>query len=281
MTAFWAPIRVEPIAMSGEAITVAVAIIGEPGTRPHIISALSEDVVTSVFGPHAPSLIGIARTASDSLFQHLEKTNDFKSWIPPISGVSLGDIEEGQGNSIEEIARQALRASACLSAMTEEFRSQEKKSEKNRLVSSVKRAMKILEPAFADRFHVPVPVVIRQTKMSIYCDYYSSKLAINMCSMGPGRNLPAQFDSFYSRLCKLDQLRGNEALIQHNQAPYILIEVPDEATIEASPDKSNIHNLEQKILMAQDLTEKRKFNLTIISSPNKGAQRIVELERAA
>lgn len=271
----------EPIALSGEAITVAIAILGEPGAKPRVVSALSDDVMTSVFGTHGMSLLGIARLASDSLLNHLIETNSFASWTPPTSGVFLGDVEEGQGDTIEEIARQALRASACLSAMTEEFRSQEKRGEKNRLVSSVKRAMQTLAPDYADRFHVAVPVTIRHEQMSIYCDYYSSRLAINMCSMGPGRNLPAQFDSFYSRLCKLDQLRANEALIEHNQTPHILIAVPDAATIEASSDKSNIHHLDQKILMAQDLAERRSFKMSIVSTPEHGALHIINLERAA
>ncbi|WP_455912803.1 hypothetical protein [Pseudomonas palmensis] len=281
MTAYWAPLRVEPIALSGEAITVAVAILGEPGTRPRVVSALSDDVMTSVFGTHGMSLLGIARLASESLLSHLIRNGTFASWTPPTSGIFIGDVEEGQGESIEEIAIQALRASACLSAMTEDFRSQEKRGEKNRLVSSVKKAMQVLAPDYADRFHVPVPVTIRHEKMSIYCDYYSSKLAINMCSMGPGRNLPAQFDSFYSRLCKLDQLRGNQALIEHDQAPHIFIAVPDAAAIEASPDKSNIHHLDQKILMAQDLAYKRQFKMSIVSTPEHGARQIISLERAA
>lgn len=281
LTAFWAPVRVEPIAMSGELLTVAIAIIGEPGTRPHVVSALSEDVMTAVFGTHGMSLLGIARTASSSLFNHLSTTNDFASWVPPVSGVTLGAVEEGQGESFEEIAKQALRSCASLSTMTEAFRSQEKKGEKNRFVSGVKRAMQILDPGLADRFHVPVPVTIRKSDMSIFCDYYSSRLAINMCSMGPGRNLPQQFEAFYSRLCRLDQLRGNEALIEHGQAPHILLAVPDEATIAASSDKSNIHLLDDRILQIQDLTEKRRFGLSVVPNAEQGARFIIGLERAA
>lgn len=267
--------------MSGELLTVAIAIIGEPGTKPHIVSALSEEVMTSVFGAHGLSLMGVARTASADLLAHLSDTNDFKSWVPPMSGISLGDIEEGQGESVEDIAKQALRACASLSVMTEAFRQQEKKSEQNRLVTSMKKAMQALDPELAGRFHVPVPVTIRNSKMSIYCDYYSSKLAINMCNMGPGRNLHQQFEAFYSRLCRLDQLRGNEALIKHNQAPHILLAVPDEAAIEASIDKSNIHHLHDRILMVQDLTEKRNFKLSTVPSAEQGARLIIGLERAA
>ena len=267
--------------MSGELLTVAIAIIGERGTRPHIVSALSEDVMTTVFGTHGMSLMGIAREASASLFDHLSKTNNFASWIAPVSGVSLGPIEEGQGASFEEIAKQAMRACASLSTMTEAFRSQEKKSEKNRLVSGVKRAMQILEPSLADRFHVPVPVTIRKSDMSIFCDYFSSRLAINMCSMGPGRNLPQQFEAFYSRLCRLDQLRGNQALIQHGQAPHILLAVPDKAAISASSDKSNIHLMDDRILQIQDLTEKHKFGLSIVPNAEQGARLIIGLEKAA
>lgn len=267
--------------MSGELLTVAVAIVGEPGTKPRIISALSEDVMTAVFGTHGLSLMGIARTASSSLFDHLQKTGSFAFWVPPITGVSLGEIEEGQGDTIEEIANQALRACASLSSMTEAFRSQAKKSEQNRLVTSVRKAMLAMAPDFSDRFHVPVPVTIRATQASVYCDYFSSRLAINMCSMGPGRNLQQQFEAFFSRVCRLDQLRGNDALIEHNQKPHILVAVPSEEAIEKSADKSNIRYLPEKLLMAQDLTEKHRFTFSTVPTAEQGARYIIGLERAA
>ena len=281
LTAFWAPVRVEPIAMSGELLTVAVAILGEPGTKPRIISALSDDVMTAVFGVHGMSLMGIARTASASLLDHLEKTGDFVSWLPPVAGVTLGPVEEGQGDSVEEIAKQALRASASLSAMTEAFRTQAKKSEQNRLVTSMRKAMVVLAPELSDRFHVPVPVTIRSTQASVYCDYFSSNLAINMCSMGPGRNLQQQFEAFFSRVCRLDQLRGNDALIEHNQKPHILLAVPSEEAIDRSADKSNIRFLQEKLVMAQDLTEKHKFTFSTVPTPEQGARYIIGLEKAA
>lgn len=267
--------------MSGELITVAVAILGEPGTKPRIISALSEDVMTTVFGAHGMSLMGIARTASSSLFDHLMQTGDFSSWRPPVSGVTLGPVEEGQGDSLEEIARQALRACASLSAMTEAFRSHAKKSEQNRLVTSMKRAMSVLAPELSDRFHVSVPVTIRSTQASVYCDYFSSSLAINMCSMGPGRNLQQQFEAFFSRVCRLDQLRGNDALIEHGQQPHILLAVPSEEAIDRSADKSNLRFLPEKLLMAQDLTEKHKFIFSTVPTAEQGARHIIGLERAA
>ena len=267
--------------MSGELLTVAVAILGEPGTKPRVISALSEDVMVAVFGTHGLSLMGAARTASASLLEHLQKAGDFSSWLSPVSGVTLGDIEEGQGDTIDEIAKQALRASASLSAMTEAFRAQPKKPEQNRLVTSMRKAMLVLAPELSDRFHVPVPVTIRSTQTSVYCDYFSSSLAINMCSMGPGRNLQQQFEAFFSRVCRLDQLRGNDALIEHNQKPHILLAVPDEEAIDRSSDKSNIRHLPEKLVQAQDLTEKHRFTFSIVPSPEQGARYIIGLERAA
>lgn len=267
--------------MSGELLTVAVAIVGDPGTKPRIISALSEEVMTTVFGAHGLSLMGIARTASSSLFDHLLQTGDFASWIPPVSGVTLGDIEEGQGDNLEEIAKQALRACASLSAMTEAFRANAKKAEQNRLVTSMKKAMTVLAPEFSDRFHVPVPVTIRSTQASVYCDYFSSSLAINMCSMGPGRNLQQQFEAFFSRVCRLDQLRGNDAFIEYGQKPHILLAVPSAEAIDKSSDRSNLRFLQEKLVMAQDLTEKHKFTFSTVPTPEQGARYIIGLERAA
>lgn len=278
MTAQWAPVRVEPIALSGERITVAVAIQTED--KPRIISALSDEVTTAVFGDHGTSLLGIARMASDSIYQHLLSGRDFDTWIPPLGGVSLGDVEEGQGDSIEEIAKQALRASACFSAMTEGFQAKAAR-ERNSLLTKMQNIMKRMDLRLSDNFGIDVPVTIRGATMKIRCDYFSSKLAINLCSLAPGRNLNAQFEAFNTRLCRLDQLKANEALAINDQEPRIIMAIPSDEVLELSAHQGNVHTYRDRLLMAQDIASRHRFDLTTVLSPEVGTKLIIQRERQA
>lgn len=268
--------RIEPIALSGECITVAVAIQTED--KPRVISALSEEVTTAVFGEHGASLLGIARMASDSIYQHLLTGRDFDTWIPPLGGISLGDVEEGQGESIDEIAKQALRASACFSAMTEGFQAKATR-ERNSLLTKMQSIMKRMDLQLADNFGVDVPVTIRGATMKIRCDYFSSRLAINLCSLAPGRNLNAQFEAFNTRLCRLDQLKANEALDINHQEPRIIMAIPSEEALELSAHQGNVHTFRDRLLMAQDIASRHRFDLTTVLSAEVGTKLIIKRER--
>lgn len=279
MSARWAPVRIEPMPCSGELVTIAVAIQGEDDVK--VVSALPEDVATAVFGSQGGNLLGIARSTTDSLYRHLRGGADLSSWKSPLSGVYIGDIEYGEGCDLKEIAEQALRASACLSAMTEAFRSKPAKPERNSLLTKMYRVMKTLDKDLADHFSAEVPVLIRNTELRIRCDYFSSRLAINMGSMAPGRTLNQQFDAFNARLCRLDQLKANEALAVDGQEARIILATPSDEQLDMMARHSNVSTFRDRLLMAQDLAEKRDLKLMTVLTPELGARFIKSVERRA
>jgi len=271
------PVRIEPIPCSGEQLTIAIAVQGENDVK--VISALPEEVIGTVFGSQGENLLGLARTATHSLYSHLRTGASLDDWISPLVGVFLGDIEDGEGDDLRQIAEQALRASACLSAMTEAFQNKPAREERNTLLARVTRAMKKIDQDLAGFFKQDVDVIIRGTRLSIPCDYFSSRLAINMGAMAPGARLGQQFEAFNARLCRLDQLKAHEALVEYGQAPKIILAVPSQEDLELHANNAHRRAFYDKHLLAQDLAESRKLELIMVNSPEQGAQRIRQEER--
>ncbi len=271
--------RIEPIPCSGELVTIAIAIQADDGVK--VVSALPTDVAQAVFGNQGDNLLGIARTTTDSLYRHLREGGELNAWRSPLDGVFLGAVEHGEGNDLQEIAEQALRASACLSAMTEAFQSKQAKPERNSLLTKMHRVMKSIDKSLAEHFSAEVPVLIRNTELKIRCDYFSSRLAINMGSMAPGRNLNQQFDAFNTRLCRLDQLKANEALAINGQEARIILAIPSEEQLDTMGNHGNVCTFRDRLLMAQDLAEMRNLELMTVLTPEAGANFIRGIERAA
>lgn len=279
MSARWAPVRIEPIPCSGELLTIAIAVQGENDVK--VVSALPEDVIDAVFGVQGASLLGLARSTTDNLYQHLRSGAALGDWRSPLDGVFLGGIEEGEGDDLRQIAEQALRASACLSAMTEAFQNKNPREERNTLLTRVARAMKKIDRDLVDFFKKDVDVVIRNTPISIACDYFSSRLAINMSALAPGARLGQQFEAFNARLCRLDQLKAHEALVKDGQVPKIILAVPSQEDLELNASTAHRRAFHDKHLLAQDLADSRKLELILVNSPEQGAQRIQQDERSA
>lgn len=260
-------------------MTIAIGI--QSASESKVVLALPEAVAGAVFGKQGESLLGIARTACAALLNHLRAGGRLAEWVPPIHGVFLGTVEAGQGNDLNEIAAQALRASACLSAMSGEFQAAQSQPERNSLLTKMRRVMKKTDPLLESNFSADVPVKIRGAEMTIRCDYFSSRLAINLCSLAPGRNLNQQFDAFNTRLCRLDQLKANEALLEYNQETSIILAIPGEDALEQLPQQQAVHTFRDRLLMAQDLAEKRAINITTVLTPESGTEIIIKREHQA
>lgn len=100
----WAPICIEPIAGSGEKLTIGVAAINEAGFS--ISSANSLNRLTCLYGDKAKTVIFAAQASLASLEQDLsarrmEALRDPKA---AFSSVFFGEIKEGSGSSLEEIS---------------------------------------------------------------------------------------------------------------------------------------------------------------------------------
>lgn len=280
LTAEWAPVRIEPIPGSGELLTVAIAL--QLKDKPRVISAIPADVAHAIFGEQGASMLGIIATCSTHLQKHMSQGGLLLDWRAPFSGVQIGDMEVGQGLNPEEIIEQALRSTACLSAMTLAFQEKRDAEEpRNVLLTKVRASLKVIAPHLESFLKKEVPIVIRQKSVRISCDYYSQQLAINIAAMQPGPRLGQQFEALTSRICRLHQLKSHEGLIQDSQATEVIVQVPTEEKLAEYTNHKQLQDFRDRFLMAQDIAEDRQVSLVEAHTPKHCAEIIRDEEIAA
>ncbi|MFY7998471.1 MAG: hypothetical protein ACOVSW_07710 [Candidatus Kapaibacteriota bacterium] len=109
----WMPIYFEPITLSGERITLAVAALGKDGTR-EIRLAPREQVLKCLYGAKAKDVQEIYNWIEESLQEYLSAQNSFNGWLPPLSGISVGSVQRTFSDTIDGVIQQAIRRSASL-----------------------------------------------------------------------------------------------------------------------------------------------------------------------
>lgn len=282
LTASWAPIRMEPIPGSGEKLTVAIAL--EMGNTQKVISAIPHEVAQAIFGKQGDNMLGLIATASTHLRNHFAHGGHLQNWRSPLSGIYVGELEEGQGDTVEEILEQAMRSTACLSAMTLEFQARQNHDEpRNALITKVKQSMKEIAPQLERYFKKDVPVRIRNSQVTVHCDYFSQNLAINISAMSPGNRLGQQFESLTSRICRLQQLRSHEALFKESQATEVIVQIPTEQYLAelSKNEPKRVQDFRDRLLMAEDLAEDRQVALVPAHDPAHCARLIKSEEGLA
>lgn len=281
MTANWVPVRIEPIPGSGELLTVAVALQMEGQQR--VISAIPPEVAHAVFGEQGTSMLGIIGTVSNHLKNFLLHGGNLEDWKSPLSGVKAGELEVGQGNTMEEIIEQALRSTACLSAMTLAFQSRQEAGDepKNILLTKVRNSLRAIAPQLDQFMNKDVPITIRNKPVKVHCDYYSQNLAINFAALAPGSRLGQQFEALTARICRLQQLKSHEGLLKETQATEVIVKVPTEAMLADNHRPKHVQDFRDRFLMAQDLAEDRGVAVVEAHTPDDCAKIIKSEEGLA
>jgi hypothetical protein len=109
----WMPIYFEPITLSGERITLAVAALGKDGTR-EIRLAPREQVLECLYGAKARDVQEIYNWIEESLQEYISAQNSFSGWLPPLDGISVGNVQHTFSDTIDGVIQQAIRRSASL-----------------------------------------------------------------------------------------------------------------------------------------------------------------------
>lgn len=111
--ASWCPVYLEPIAQSGERITVAIVV--KARDELHIQSVIRPPAIRALYGVKAAGVRGITELSVDSLKVHLQSGKSPSTWTPPLTGVFPGIWKEASGLSLRDVLSQAVQQSASLS----------------------------------------------------------------------------------------------------------------------------------------------------------------------
>ncbi len=110
----WTPVQISPILGSDERLTIGVIAISE--TDFYLAKATEWERLNCLYGERSAPVIFAAKTSLDALEEDIAKRH-WKAIIEPsvlFSSVSIGDLHEGSGRSLEEIANYWLQAASSL-----------------------------------------------------------------------------------------------------------------------------------------------------------------------
>lgn len=272
----WVAVYMEPIVQSGERITIGV--VATDGAAIDGQLAISEKMLQCLYGDSAAGM----RTMMELALQRALKfaRSGFKGQFSPgMHGVSISKKRHGLGDDLDDIILQGISLTSSLCDLHANDGTQDE-HERTAYWCRFKTAMEKINAGLVPYFGKPVEVTIRGSTIPLPCDYFSSRLAVNICGLQPGYRLTQLFDAASSRLARLEQLKNHDALIAHGQkASLLLVAPPAEQQDRLKP--SVRRKFEERILLLQDMADNKSFNLLTVPSPIEGARIIDKLERAA
>ncbi|MDX8326125.1 hypothetical protein [Agrobacterium tumefaciens] len=112
----WAPILLAPIAGSYERFVIGVAAVNDSGF--HLELANSVDRLKCFYGDAAISIVNAIAIAGDYLRHDLAKRSyeALTNPDPAVSGITVGELREGEGANLEAIAQSWISALSSLYA---------------------------------------------------------------------------------------------------------------------------------------------------------------------
>lgn len=115
----WAPIIIEPILGSGERLTIGVAVTNETGFFVKSANAFSR--LECLYGNMAGTVIFAAKASLEALETDLAErgVDALTSPETAFASVFVGEIRDGEGNSLEAVANYWLSASSSLVVLNE------------------------------------------------------------------------------------------------------------------------------------------------------------------
>lgn len=272
----WAAVYMEPIVQSGERLTIGV--VATDGKEVAGQLAISEKAMECLYGEAAPGMRAMMDLALQRALE-FARSGFSGTFSSGIHGVSISKRREGIGEDIDDIILQgvSLTSSLCdLHADDAALNGYDRTSYWQRM----RVAMARVNPTLTKNFGRPVPVTIKGSNISLHCDYFSSKLAVNICGILPGARQSNLFDIASSRITRLEQLKRHDSLIGHDQHASLLLVTPSELQI-ANLKPASRKSFGEKILLLQDMVDELEFNLIQVTSPRDGAKSLSFLEESA
>ena len=207
--ASWQPVYIEPIVGSGERLCIGVLVADD--REQLVVPVPSLERLACVYGEAAAALNVSAALALQALGGRLarngrEGMGDLKA---PVDGVFVGPMRIGAGDSLEEIARNALVQSASLvEKLVEEeetFEAAERMTNSTRrLERLVQEAVVAVRPELRTFFNKPYRVTPNARPMRL--GFVGQRLAANFGLLVPGP-LATLVSNAKAKLWDLEQLR--------------------------------------------------------------------------
>lgn len=270
----WAAVYMEPIVQSGERLTIGV--VAFDGTLAAGRLAISDKALHCLYGASANGMQHMMEMALQRAQVHAA-TGFHGLFSAGMHGVSIGPKRAGIGNNLDDILQQAASLTSSLSSLHQDDDGADA-HDRSTYWRRLQVEMKRINPKLTSHFGKPVPVTIRGAELNLACDYYSSRLAVNIAALQPGSRLSILFDSASSRISRLEQLKQHDSLIGNDQRGSLMLVTPTEQQLSLYSQPVQ-RTFRERVLLLQDMADTKKFGLVEVPDASSGAGWLDQMER--
>lgn len=270
----------EPIAGSGERLCVAVAARG-PNRSYEVVTVIKRETAKCMLGTAGPKLTSLIELAVQSLRRHLSTGGELDNWHPPLSGVSVGDIQYGQVSDLTMMLRTTARNSAFLSSLADFCLDQEDEvddtSGSERWLTQVREATIAEVPRLAECFGRRMSLVSGPARTQ--CDFVGARFAAQLGRLIPGPSISPMIKAAKAKLWDLESLRDMDSgnLFHFDAFELILYRPSDNDPAYSDKEIARLHDALDELTETGD---KQSLIVRPVYSAQEAAQRIVKAEVA-
>lgn len=273
----WATIQLEPIALSGEKITVGVVVQGDDGT---VLSAqsLPKEVAIKVMGSYGEKLNSVSDMALRSLEHHVQQGGKFQDWKPVFSGATIGKVVRAGADNLEQLLHDALRRSAHYAAISKAH-PMTKATREERWAEEVKRRVILNSPALKNNFHRQFLLARHARHTTV--DFIGMRAAINFSVLSAKhRSLYGQINAAKVKLWDLEALRDHLATKAESEGSLCQMSPKNYELIVKRPQvNQDEQDFVTEALLELDTAAKRQeIIITPTSTPQEASRRLLEIE---
>lgn len=175
----WLPIYIEPIHMSGERFTIAIAAIANTGDK-HVFKTIDPNLIRAMYQDRSSEILGIIDFALTSLEQFIAEEKSLHHWQSPLSGIIKGNVTQAEGVEFQHIINQGIQRSSSLSrpytGQEEEIDGQD---QEQRVGTAIKTCLININSSYKDHINKVIDLGdIRERRYSFIHPKYAANVAV-------------------------------------------------------------------------------------------------------
>jgi len=137
----WLPIYIEPIHMSGERFTIAIAAVAKTGEA-HVFKTIDANLIKAMYQDRSDEILGIIDFALESLNQFIAQEKSLQHWHSPLSGIIKGKVTQAEGVEFQHIINQGIQRCSSLSGLyTGREEENDEQEQEQRVGSAIKTCL--------------------------------------------------------------------------------------------------------------------------------------------
>ena len=144
----WLPIYIEPIHMSGERFTIAIAAVAKTGEA-YVFKTIDANLIKAMYQDRSDEILGIIDFALESLNQFIAQEKNLQHWHSPLSGIIKGKVTQAEGVEFQHIINQGIQRCSSLSGLyTGREEEHDEQEQEQRVGSAIKECLIKINPSY-------------------------------------------------------------------------------------------------------------------------------------